>query len=84
MKNNIFIHEIYFFIHSDPHVDHAVQQTGFLRVKRGYGMPKAGLDSDDLALTASKKSPWVSLREALDGGLQVKQLFKDLVNVDCE
>ena len=34
-------------------------------------MPKAGLDSDDLALTASKKSPWVSLREALDGGLQV-------------
>merc|ERR1739838_749676 len=56
---------------ADPHVDHAVQQTGFLRVKRGYGMPKAGLDSDDLALTASKKSPWVSLREALDGGLQV-------------
>ena len=65
-----------FFIHLDPHVDHAVQQTGFLRVKRGYGMPKAGLDSDDLALTASKKSPWVSLREALDGGLQVKWLFK--------
>ena len=65
-----------FFNLLDPHVDHAVQQTGFLRVKRGYGMPKAGLDSDDLALTASKKSPWVSLREALDGGLQVKWLFK--------
>jgi len=56
---------------ADPHIAEAVQQTGFLRVKRGYGLPKAGLSADDLALTASKKSPWVSLREALDGGLQV-------------
>ena len=56
---------------ADPHIAEAVQQTGFLRVKRGYGLPKAGLSADDLALTATKKSPWVSLREALDGGLQV-------------
>jgi len=56
---------------ADPHIAEAVQQTGFLRVKRGYGLPKASLSADDLALTATKKSPWVSLREALDGGLQV-------------
>jgi proprotein convertase subtilisin/kexin type 2 len=56
---------------ADSHIAKAVQQTGFLRVKRGYGLPKAGLSADDLALTATKKSPWVSLREALDGGLQV-------------
>jgi len=56
---------------ADSHIAEAVQQTGFLRVKRGYGLPKAGLSADDLALTATKKSPWVSLREALDGGLQV-------------
>lgn len=54
---------------ADPHVAVAVQQTGFLRSKRGYGLPKAGLSADDLALT--KKSPWVSLRQALDEGLQV-------------
>ena len=52
---------------ADPQVAHAVQQTGFLRKKRGYGLPKAALSADDLVL--SKKSPWVSLREALDGGL---------------
>jgi len=56
---------------ADPHVAVAIQQTGFLRSKRGFGMPKAGLSADELALTASKRSPWVSLREALDGGLQV-------------
>lgn len=59
---------------ADPHVAHAVQQTGFRRVKRGFGLPKAGLSSDDLALTASKKSPWVSLREALDQGLNADPL----------
>jgi len=56
---------------ADPHIAEAVQQTGFLRVKRGYGLAKAGLSADDMALSAMKKSPWVSLREALDGGLQV-------------
>jgi len=56
---------------ADPHVAHAVQQTGFLRVKRGFGMPKAGVSAQDLALTAVKKSPWVSLREALDEDLDV-------------
>jgi len=56
---------------ADPHIAEAVQQTGFLRVKRGYGFAKAGLSADDMALSAMKKSPWVSLREALDGGLQV-------------
>ena len=59
---------------ADPHVAHAVQQTGFRRVKRGFGLPKAGLSADDLALTASKKSPWVSLREALDQGLNADPL----------
>merc|ERR1711881_830128 len=54
---------------ADPHVAHAVQQTGFRRVKRGFGLPKAGLSAEDLALTAAKKSPWISLREALDQGL---------------
>jgi len=56
---------------ADPHVAVAVQQTGFLRHKRGYGLPRAGLSADDLALSAAKKSPWVSLRRALDEGLQV-------------
>ena len=51
---------------ADPHIAEAVQQTGFLRVKRGYGLAKAGLSADDMALSAMKKSPWVSLREALD------------------
>lgn len=53
---------------ADPHVAHAVQQTGFRRVKRGFGLPKAGLSAEDLALTAAKKSPWISLREYLDEG----------------
>ena len=39
---------------ADPHVAHAFQQTGFRRVKRGFGLPKAGLSAEDLALTASK------------------------------
>jgi len=52
---------------ADPQVAHAVQQTGFLRKKRGYGLPKSALSADDLVL--AKKSPWVSLREALDEGL---------------
>lgn len=51
---------------ADPHVDVAVQQTGFLRAKRGFGLPKAGLSAEDLALTAAKRSPFASLREALD------------------
>lgn len=54
---------------ADPHVAVAVQQTGFLRVKRGFGLPKTGLSAEDLALTAAKKSPWVSLRQALDEGV---------------
>jgi proprotein convertase subtilisin/kexin type 2 len=53
---------------ADPHVAHAVQQTGFLRVKRGFGMPKAGISAEDLALTAVKRSPWAEIREALDEG----------------
>jgi proprotein convertase subtilisin/kexin type 2 len=40
---------------ADPHVAVAVQQTGFLRVKRGFGLPKTGLSAEDLALTAAKK-----------------------------
>jgi len=55
---------------ADPQVAHAVQQTGFLRAKRGYGLPKAALSADELMV---KKSPWVSLREALDGGLPEAQ-----------
>lgn len=60
---------------ADPHVAHAVQQTGFLRVKRGYGLPKAGISVEDLAL--AKRSPWVSLREALDEGLEADQPVED-------
>jgi len=56
---------------ADPHVAHAVQQTGFLRVKRGFGLPKAGISVEDLAL--AKRSPWVSLREALDEGLEANE-----------
>lgn len=51
---------------ADPHVDLAVQQTGFLRAKRGFGLPKTGLSAEDLALTAARRSPFASLREALD------------------
>jgi len=63
---------------ADPHVAHAVQQTGFLRVKRGFGMPKAGISAEDLALTAVKRSPWAEIREALDDeGLQRLQPVED-------
>merc|ERR1739846_199524 len=31
------------------------QQTGFRRVKRGFGLPKAGLSAEDLALTATSE-----------------------------
>jgi len=59
---------------ADPQVAHAVQQTGFLRAKRGYGLPKAALSADELMV---KKSPWVSLREALDGGLELEAQSPD-------
>jgi proprotein convertase subtilisin/kexin type 2 len=65
---------------ADPHVDVAFQQTGFVRSKR-YGLPKSmrnnlgylqaedgvphTMVSDD-DLLGEKRSPWVSLREALD------------------
>ena len=59
---------------ADPQVAHAVQQTGFLRAKRGYGLPKAALSADELMV---KKSPWVSLREALDGAEDGSELSPD-------
>ena len=55
---------------ADPDVAHAVQQTGFLRAKRGYGLPKAALSADEMMV--KKSSPWVSLREALDDGLELQ------------
>jgi proprotein convertase subtilisin/kexin type 2 len=54
---------------ADPHVVAAIQQTGFLRAKRGYGLAKAGISADDLTLAAAKRSPWASIRQALDAGL---------------
>lgn len=62
---------------ADPHVDTAIQQTGFLRAKRGYGLPRTGLSADELAVAASKRSPWSSLRQALDQGLEPQQQGMD-------
>lgn len=65
---------------ADPHVSVAFQQTGFIRSKR-YGMPKNLRNNlgylqveegvphtmvSDQDLLGEKRSPWVSLREALD------------------
>lgn len=56
---------------ADPHVEQAFQQTGFLRHKR-YGIAKPSLEGvartmvSDEDLIGEKRSPWVSLREALD------------------
>jgi len=45
---------------ADPHIEHAFQQSGFKREKR-FGIPR-----DYNYEEAEKRSPWVSLREALD------------------
>jgi proprotein convertase subtilisin/kexin type 2 len=46
---------------ADPRVLHAFQQSGFRRDKR-YGIPHSSSPADSLI----KRSPWTSLREALD------------------
>lgn len=59
---------------ADPHVEMAFQQTGFVRSKR-YGVPRSmyadvgvprAVMADDDEFVDEKRSPWVSLREALD------------------
>jgi len=44
---------------ADPHIEHAFQQSGFKREKR-FGIPR------NYNFEEEKRSPWVSLREALD------------------
>lgn len=67
---------------ADPLVAQAVQQTGFLRAKRGYGIPRMELSGDGLALAAPKRSPWTSLRQALDQGLDDPAPVEDDFDID--
>ena len=78
-------------------VDVAFQQTGFVRSKR-YGVPKSmrnnlgylqaedgvphTMMSDEDLLGGEKRSPWVSLREALDQD-QVKTMTENHSEKGC-